>query len=278
MAFDPTFDDTRWTWEWLKLPYVQIAPGRYRNGYIVRRELIQHAEICGRWYQLPRPLDCRGLYDPNGTLWMSDTPQERMMMFNNAMASSGRVLIGGLGLGLYAQYVAPRARAMTIVERSPEVVEIVWPQIEPAITKAMGGTRPSIVIADIGSFLAAPATRSYDTIFLDTWETLDATRLPKINHLRQLAMEHTSPGGRVLLWGYRWMVRMFLDACAALLHMPPAQRESRLQEQTRGRPDAYALLAPIVQRWSQDEPSDPAQALVWCERHILNVTSLSNHG
>jgi len=269
--FDPAFDDTRWTWDWLDIPLVQVPPGRYANGYRVRREWLTEAIICGRRYRLPRPLDCRGLYDPSGVLWMSDTPQERMMMYNNAQASAGHVLIGGLGLGLYPQYAAARAASITVVERSPDVVAIVWPVIEPALTRAMGGVRPRVIIADVARFLEeAPASR-YDTIFLDTWEDLDAIRLPWINRLRDQAMRHLTSSGRVLLWGYAWMVRMFQAACADLLRQPPDAREAWLADHAAGRPEVIALLTPVVERFAGQVVSDLEAALAWCRTYIVDA-------
>jgi hypothetical protein len=271
MAFDPEFDDTRWTWDWLNVPFVQIPPGRYASGYIVRREWLETAIICDCPVRLPCPLDCRGLYDPSGLLWMSDTPQERLMMHNNARASGEHVLIGGLGLGLYPQYVAPRARSLTIVERSPDIVAIVWPVIKEALAEGMGGVRPQIVIADVEAFLRrAPAAR-YDTIFLDTWEELNATRLPQVNRLRDLAMRHLAPGGRVLLWGYRWMVRLFETACVELLRQPADQRAAWLAERADNQPAAAALLTPAADHFADQTVDDLNDALAWCRRYVVSA-------
>ncbi len=271
MSFDPEFDDTRWTWDWWHVPFIQIPPGIYRGGYVVRRELLKVADICGRRYRLPRPLDCRGLYDPSGILWMSDTPQERLMMYNNARASNGHILIGGLGLGIYPQYVAPRARSITIVERSADIVAIVWPAVEPALSSAMNGVRPRLVIADMETFLLRPPSELYDTIFLDTWEELNAVRLPQINRLRDLAICHLAPGGRVLLWGYRWMVRLFEEACLELLRQPPDRRASWLARQSSNQPAAAALLAPVAEHFVGQAVDDLNGALAWCRRYIAGV-------
>lgn len=271
IPFDPGFDDTCWTWNWLHVPLVQVPPGVYQGGYVVRRELLQVADVCGRRYRLPRPLDCRGLYDPSGLLWMSDTPQERLMMYNNAQASNGHILIGGLGLGLYPQYVAPRARSLTIVERSADVVAIVWPVVEPALSASLNGLRPRLIIADVEAFLRRPPSEHYDTIFLDTWEELNAVRLPYINRLRDLAIPHLAPEGRVLLWGYRWMVRLFEEACLELLRQPPDRRMSWLARRSGGQPAVTALLTPVVERFAGQAVGDLDEALAWCRRYIASA-------
>jgi len=271
MHFDPDFDDTEPTWAWLDIPFVQIQPGSYPNGYSVRRAVFERAPIAERTIQLPYPLDCRGLYDPSGLLWMSDTPQERLMMYNNAQASQGNILIGGLGLGLYPQYVASRARSLTIVERSRAIADIVWPQIAPALAQTLG-TRPlRLIIADVERFLARAPEVAYDTIFLDTWEELSATRLPYVNLLRDLAIQHLAPDGRVLLWGYRWMMRLFEDACRDLLRQPPQARSSWLEQRTQGNPAARALLLPVLDRFAGQAFDDLALPLAWCRRWASTV-------
>jgi hypothetical protein len=267
MRFDPEFDDTRWTGEWLTIPFVQIPPGRYMGGYVVRREMVAIASICDRPYQLLRPLDCRGLYDPAGLLWMSDTPQERLMMHNNALASGGRILVGGLGLGLYPQYVASRAQSITVVERSPDVAAIVWPVIEGALA----GTQLQLILADIETFLGQAPTTQYDTIFLDTWEALDATRLPHVNRLRDLAYRHLSPTGQVLLWGYRWMVRLFEVACLDLLSQPPIDRAAWLARRTHDHPAAAALLTPVQEQFASQDVTDLDRALAWCCQYVTTL-------
>ncbi|MCS7220272.1 MAG: hypothetical protein N0A15_03040 [Anaerolineae bacterium] len=228
-------------------------------------------DICGCHYRLPCLLDCRGLYDPSGLLWMSDTPQERLMMYNNARASNGHVLIGGLGLGLYPQYVAPRARSITVVERSADIIAIVWPVIEPVLCALPNGPCPRLVIADVETFLQRSPDERYDTIFLDTWEELNAVRLPHINWLRDLAICHLAPGGRVLPWGYHWMVRLFEEACSELLRQPPGHRASWLAKRSWDQPAAATLLAPVAERFAGRALDDLNGALAWCRRYIAGV-------
>lgn len=272
-GFDPDFDDTAWTLDWLRVPIYQVPPGNYEHGYRVVREYMYDFEVTGRRYQLDSPLDVRALLDPNGVLWMSDTPQERMMMYNNARQTRGHVLVGGAGLGLYPQYVQG-ARSFTVVEHSPIVVKLVAPVLKAAL---MDGSSVPVrfVLGDIETYLRKAEPERYDTIFLDTWHQLDATQLPAINSLREAAGRHLAEGGRVLLWGYRWMVRLFEQACATLLMVPADERGPFLEQQVAGSPQAKALLTPVlsafqgrtVQRWELD------QAVADCRRWVVNVVS-----
>lgn len=268
-GFDPEFDDTRWDDDWARVPLALIPPGVHPSGYRVERRLLHEALIFDRPYRLSVPFDARLLYGPDGRLWMSNTPQEHIMMCNNGRASAGHVLIGGLGLGVYPQYAAPEgvgaAERFTVIEQSAVVRAIVAPTLEVALSVPL-----TIREGEIGAVLAGPVTTRYDTIFLDTWETLDAAYLPAINRLRDLALRHLAPGGIVLLWGYRWMVRLFEDACRALLSWPPERRAELLAAQE---PRAAALLGPVLAHFAGDPVGDPEAALAWCRAWIVQQTA-----
>lgn len=263
-SFDPEFDDARWTLDWAKTPILQVPIGAHPDGYVVVERLLTRAQIFDRFYAAREPFPVRALLDPSGALWMSDTPQERMMMFNNAQASRGRILVGGLGLAMYPQYAAPRAEHFTIVERSRAVIDIVGPTLEHALG---GRINLDIVEGDVSEFLAAEPAARYDTIFLDTWDTLDAKHLPHINRLRDRAIRRLAPEGRVLPWGYRWMVRLFEDACHQLLSVPPDDREVWLAGFNQ--PEAAALLRPVMARFGG--VSFDQAALQWCREYIVST-------
>lgn len=269
-GFDPGFDDTQWTDGWLHVPIAQPPPGQHPGGYRLERRALQEAEVFGRFYRLAAPLDCRLLFDPEGRLWMSDTPQERIMMFNNGRRSRGRVLVGGLGLGLYPQYAvagaAGEATSFTVVERSSVVRDIVAPTLSVAL-----GAPLEVRIGDVEAYLAGPVSTRYDTIFLDTWETLDALHLPTINRLRDLALRHLSPGGRVLLWGYAWIVRLFEEACRQLLELAPAQRREWLEILAGASPQATRMLTPVVDHFQGQTLDGVERALDWCRRYAVGL-------
>jgi len=268
-GFDPDFDDTEWTDGWLHVPIAQVPPGMHTSGYRVERRMIQYTEVFGQPMRSVAPLECRVLFDPQGRLWMSDTPQERIMMYNNGQRSRGSVLVGGLGLGLYPQFAvigaAGQATRFTVIESSAVVRDIVEPTLSVSL-----GVPLEVRIGDIVAYLAEPVTTRYDTIFLDTWETLDAAHLPRLNRWRDLALRHLVPGGQVLLWGYRWMVRLFEDACRQLLSVVPQQRQAWLAARAAAAPQAAALLTPIVDHFGAGVMADKEveEALIWCRAYI----------
>ncbi len=268
MSFDPDFDDTQWTEAWLYVPIAQPPPGLHPSGYRLERRLAQYVEVFDEPHRLTAPMECRLLFDPGGKLWMSDTPQERIMMYNNGLRSRGRVLVGGLGLGLYPQFAAlgavGQATHFTVVERSPAVREMVEPTLRVALDAPL-----EVHMGDVSDVLAGSVGPCYDTIFLDTWEMIDAANLPMVNQLRRLAMQHLAPGGRVLLWGYRWMVRLFEQACGQLLAVAPGERRAWLAEQTRTSPRAAALLTPVVDHFGERRIKDLPEAIAWCRQYIV---------
>jgi hypothetical protein len=267
-GFDPEFDDTRWTDGWLHVPVAQVPPGRHTSGYWVERRIIRHAQVFGKPYRLAAPMECRLLFDPTGQLWMSDTPQERIMMYNNGRRSRGHVLVGGLGLGLYPQMAvrgaAGDATAFTVIEQSRVIRDIVAPTLTAALDVPL-----QVRTGDVGAFLSGPVQTRYDTVFLDTWATLDAGHLPEINRLRDLALRHLAPGGQVLLWGYRWMVRLFENACRRLLAVEPDHRPDWLVAQAEGAEHAIELLAPVVERFNGRDVRDMEAALAWCRQYAV---------
>lgn len=271
-GFDPDFDDSEWNEGWRAVPIAPIPPGAHPSGYRIERRLLREVEIFGRRYRLSEPFDCRLLFDREGRLWMSSTPQEHIMMYNNGRRSCGHVLVGGLGLGLYPQYAvtgaAGEATRFTVVERDPAVRDMVAPTLSAALSAPL-----DVRVGDIEATLAGPVADRYDTIFLDTWDTLDANHLPYINRLRALALRHLAPGGRVLLWGYQWMVRLFETACRQALQVPPAQRRSWLATSAGAPPQAISLLTPVVDHFEGQVVEDLDAALAWCRRFIVDLES-----
>jgi len=269
--FNPDFDDTEWTEDWLMYPVFQPPPMIHESGYRVEARTLDFAEVFNKTYRLSSPMEFRFLYDPAGRLWMSDVPQERIMMYNNARLSKGHVLVGGLGLGLYPQYALQadpgQVTRFTFVEESPVVADI----IEPTLSLALDAPY-DVISNELEPFLKSEPAERYDTIFIDTWDTMDAAYLPGINRLRDLAARHLAEHGRILLWGYAWMVRLFEDACRVLLEIDRLDRRRWLEAQIVHSPQAESLLAPVEARFRGLAVDDMDEALTWCREYIVNKT------
>ena len=107
-----------------------------------------------------------------GRVWMTDDPIEQAQHDRElATIRRGRVLVGGLGLGYAATVLArrPGVAEVVVVEKSPEVVELVAPHLvqdDPAARRKL-----TVVRADLFEYLGGlPPTRPrFDHAFYDIW-------------------------------------------------------------------------------------------------------------
>ncbi len=193
------------------------------------------------------------------------------MMYNNAKKSKGHVLVGGLGLGTYLQYAQVsaigKADKFTIIEKSKIIAEMVFPTIAKALNVPF-----EIIIDNFETYLSKECHGKYDTVFIDTWETLDATKLPDINHLRNRAVIRLQKKGNVLLWGYRWMVRLFVDACMHIFLMDTDKRKEWITHQQKYALRVAKLLAPVVDHYAENNNDTFEEMLKWCLNYIISQT------
>ena len=158
------------------------------------------------------------MFPPRG--WMADTLVERSMMLLAAREATGKVLVGGLGLGIYPQLTMLLKRpvsSITIVETHPDVIRLV----EPVLSKfAQSHGVPVRILPDtIENFMQTTDER-FDTIYLDTWGDLHYKFLAYINHLVALASKIATPQGKIQCWGYNFMYKEFLKVAAHVEQNP----------------------------------------------------------
>jgi len=143
--------------------------------------------------------------------WMSDIGEELCMMFAAAKFAKGRILVGGLGLGIYPQFVFSLncpVESITIVERDPVIIRL--------ITEAWLGKdlihrdKTTIIEGTIEEYLQKNDLL-FDTIYLDTWEDADPRFLAHINYLLKLAHSRISFDGDIKCWGYAQMIDTFVE-------------------------------------------------------------------
>ncbi len=149
--------------------------------------------------------------------WVSDAGEERCGIFAAAKRARGHVLVGGLGMGIYPQFALALGRpveSVTVLEHDPDVIEIVthaWKQQAPKLLEKV-----AILEGTIEEYLEQ-TDRTFDTIYLDTWEDADPRFLAHINYLIALATPRCSPGGQIQCWGYAIMVNTFIETVKDLL-------------------------------------------------------------
>jgi len=104
--------------------------------------------------------------------WMVDDPPHWRAMETYAEHVKGNVLVGGLGLGLiiHALVKNPAVTDITVVERSQEVRDMVWPLVpkrSPNL-KSIG-----IVMDDFYQFVNEQRHLHWDAIIADLWVAKD---------------------------------------------------------------------------------------------------------
>ena len=131
----------------------------------------------------------------NETMWMSDGPEERLTMSSAVRwcPNNADVLIGGLGLGIVPRWLEQKAKTITIVEFSRDVINLVYDYIKTAKMK--------IIHDDINNYLDKTEEK-FDFVYLDTWPDLNASRLDEIVRLKKLAKNVLrNENSRVICWG-----------------------------------------------------------------------------
>ena len=101
------------------------------------------------------------------TEWMIDDPARQRVMGLYAQAAKGRVLVGGLGLGLLAHELRrnPRVGVVDVIEQSEDVIALVGPSVAV----------PHDVVVLHGDFWDyATVVGDYDTIIVDLWDDRSA--------------------------------------------------------------------------------------------------------
>ncbi|MBE9070952.1 class I SAM-dependent methyltransferase [Leptolyngbya cf. ectocarpi LEGE 11479] len=183
--------------------------------------------------------------------WMSDSGEERCMMFAAAKIARGHILVGGLGLGIYPQFVLALNRpvkSLTILERDPKIIDFVtraW--LQPITDPAINIT---ILEGTIEDYLSQ-TDQTFDTIYLDTWEDADPRFLAHVNYLISLAAKHCSTGGTVQCWGYAQMINTFTENVKVLTQKKFPWHEYQLDPLLQ----AYA-------NWLERQKSDVPEAVI----------------
>lgn len=101
--------------------------------------------------------------------WMSVCPSEINSMREQMDKAHGRVLVLGMGLGYYQYVVSMKenVESVTVVEISPEIIEIFRENLLPHFKCR---DKISIINADAVKFMESVKVGEYDFIFADIWE------------------------------------------------------------------------------------------------------------
>lgn len=133
--------------------------------------------------------------DPKG-VWMSDSPFEYYGMAQlAARAKPGRVLVGGLGLGILSNLLADRddITEVVVVENSPEVIKLVKDHLQPKIKVIEGDFLREMWELD-------QRGEEFQTVIADIFKTVEEKEL--FEDARD-TMEDTFPEARHLFWSFQ---------------------------------------------------------------------------
>lgn len=107
-------------------------------------------------FDFPRPL--YKLLRNRKQLLMSDSPQEMFLQYDAYKEAKGKVLVGGLGLGMYA----------TMIANKEEVNEVVVVEIDKDIIKLCKPTNKKIVVINENIYKFAKYNKEkFDYIYID---------------------------------------------------------------------------------------------------------------
>ena len=126
--------------------------------------------------------------------WMSDAPYEKTTQKLLVDVCEGKVLVGGLGLGIVVEPLAAKdsVTRIVVVEKSPEVIEMVWKHLDH---KGKG----TVVCQDIFDYLKT-TKEDFNYICIDVWRYVNSNTYNNIVlPLRKLA-EKLVPAENVLCW------------------------------------------------------------------------------
>jgi SAM-dependent methyltransferase len=113
-----------------------------------------------------------------------DAASRRFARLIERLAPSGDVLEIACGTGLWTQHLIPRARTLTALDSSPEMIEL-------ARSRVGGGV--DFLVADIFEW---EPPRRYDSVFFGAW--LSHVPTPRFAAFWELLAQSLAPGGRVL--------------------------------------------------------------------------------
>jgi hypothetical protein len=159
--------------------------GQYGDKVQVRREIIVAPEYFSSAYPGRFEitiLSIGPLNGPNKSAWMSDSPQEIAMMRCDAShfrKGGRRILVCGLGLGMFPQLVEEKYDEVVIVEKNPAVVKATWEHVRALNWR--------LVIADAWDIGTLFCKGSFDAVYADIWVNISGDNVKHYKAFKKIA-------------------------------------------------------------------------------------------
>jgi len=115
----------------------------------------------------------------NGTVVMSNTPDEIRDFRQFVVNAEGSVLVNGLGLGVLLQALLNKDNItdVTVIENSKDVINLVAPTY-------IKDKRVKIINADAFEY-EPPKGKKYDAVWHDIWDNICSDNLPEMKKLHR---------------------------------------------------------------------------------------------
>lgn len=126
----------------------------------------------------------------NGKVIMSNTPSEIDDHWKFIRKASGKVLVGGLGLGMVLKCLLDKndVTKVTVIEKSPDVINLV-------ASAYIADPRVEIINADIFDY---KPTEHYDCAWFDIWDDISGEEYPEMKKLHRKYGRHVG-------WSDSWL-------------------------------------------------------------------------
>ena len=128
-------------------------------------------------------------------VWMLDAPSEMNTIEPYAKKAKGKVLTFGLGIGFYV-YMAllnDDVESVTIVERSPEVIQLFNTVLRPQFPQ---NKEIVIIQGDAFDYFNEDTLNQYDSVFVDIWQSNE----DGLEMIERLLEQYNPPFEQVDFW------------------------------------------------------------------------------
>ena len=177
----------------------EVIPENRSGSYAVKHFTVspQQSEMtlframsCGEADVIVQPGTYAKLVQGDSVL-MSDTQMERRSNIQVVYKARGRVLIGGLGLGMILKPILDKelVESVTVIEISREVIELVHPHLEHEKLKVVQG-----------NVFDPPVNGKFDVIWMDIYPVISGSLVPYAEELEEIYRPMLSRWGWYGLW------------------------------------------------------------------------------
>lgn len=143
---------------------------------------------------MDEPYQATFLWQDN-EVWMLDAPSEMNTIEPYAKKAKGKVLTFGLGIGFYV-YMAllnDDVESVTIVERSPEVIQLFNTVLRPQFPQSK---EIKIIQGDAFDYFNEDTLNQYDSVFVDIWQSNE----DGLEMIERLLEQYNPPFDQVDFW------------------------------------------------------------------------------